>query len=372
MVDWSLLPKDLLELINGRFETCFEAVHLRSVCSLWRSAIPRRSYKQSLSVDYLLPIFSDNPRFRGDKNCILKKIPNFLLRYQTPFGADCLIVGISESIYDKQKLVSSLPGFGFTSEYGMVLNTLSSQIIPLDHHYVIKFNATTTIRYITMRRDFSERVAFLSEDGGDFTVVAGVLDTLMMYRSSEERWIKIEGQFRSYQDMVSFKGRFYVVDKSGRGRVFVIEPSLEVSEIRSVTQAHECYWEALVVSGDAELLLVQRFTPRGYHDENMHTWFRLFKLEEGDQRRWVRVSDLEERVVFLGINRNFCYSAKEIPGVKGNCVMFIEPNSNTIPDRILVFDLGTKKTTQDSTLCRGMSSMLSENRESVSIGDASA
>ncbi|KAG2303121.1 hypothetical protein Bca52824_031772 [Brassica carinata] len=347
MVDWSLLPKDLLELINSRFETCFETVHLRSVCSLWRSAIPRPCYKHGLGVDYLLPIFSDNPRFKGDKLCILKKIPNFLFRYQTPFGADCLIIGISESTSDKQKLVSSLPGFGFTSEYGKVLNTLSSQIIHLGHNYVINFNATTTIQYRTMRRTLSERVAFLpfdSEDGRDFTLVAGVLDTLMMYRSREERWIKIEYPFRSYQDMVSFKGKFYVVDKSGRGRVFVIEPSLEVSEIHSVTQSHECYWETLVVSRDDELLLVQRFTSGEDHDEHMHTWFRIFRLEEEGQRRWIGVTDLEERVVFLGINWNFCYSAKEVPGVKGNCVMFIQPN--TISDKILVFDLGTRKTTQ--------------------------
>lgn len=212
-----------------------------------------------------------------------------------------------------------------------------------------------------MRRTFFERVAFLpfdSEDGGDFTMVAGVLDTLMMYRSREERWIKIECPFRSYQDMVSFKGKFYVVDKSGRGRVFVIEPSsLEVSEIHSVTQCHECYWETLVVSGDDELLLVQRFTPGEYHYEHMHTWFRIFRLEEEEgQRRWVRVTDLEERVVFLGINWNFCYSAKEVPGVKGNCVMFIQL-SNIISDGILVFDLGTRKTTQASTVCRGMGTL---------------
>ncbi|KAJ4876834.1 putative F-box protein [Raphanus sativus] len=217
-----------------------------------------------------------------------------------------------------------------------------------------------------MRRTFFERVAFLPFDGRDFTLVAGVLDTLMMYRSREERWIKIECPFRSYQDMVSFKGKFYVVDKSGRGRVFVIEPSLEVSEIPSVTQSHECYWERLVVSGDDELLLVQRFTPG---EDHMHTWFRIFRLEEKEgQRRWVRVTDLEERVVFLGINWNFCYSAKEVPGMKGNCVMFIQ---SIISDGILVFDLGTRKTTQSSTVCRGMG-MLCENKESISFCDASS
>ncbi|WZZ85577.1 hypothetical protein YC2023_114156 [Brassica napus] len=147
MVDWSLLPKDLLELINGRFETCFEAVHLRSVCSLW----VRPYLGRVINTDLALTTFS-------------------------PFSVATL--GISQSTSDKHKSVWSLPGFGFTSEYGKVLNTLSSQIIPLGHNYMINFNAITTMRYRTMRRNFLEKVAFLpldSEDGGDFTLVAGVL-----------------------------------------------------------------------------------------------------------------------------------------------------------------------------------------------------
>ncbi|CDY26766.1 BnaC09g08930D [Brassica napus] len=104
--------------------------------------------------------------------------PSYKHGFGTPFDADCLIVGISQSTSDKHKSVWSLPGFGFTSEYGKVLNTLSSQIIPLGHNYMINFNAITTMRYRTMRRNFLEKVAFLpldSEDGGDFTLVAGVL-----------------------------------------------------------------------------------------------------------------------------------------------------------------------------------------------------
>lgn len=106
------------------------------------SAVPRPSYKHGFGVDYLLPIFSGNPWFKGDKHCILKKNPKFLFRYQTPFDADCLIVGISQSTSDKHKLVWSLPGFDFTSEYGKVLNTLSSQIIPLGHNYMVCSNYT--------------------------------------------------------------------------------------------------------------------------------------------------------------------------------------------------------------------------------------
>ncbi|CAF1717550.1 BnaC09g08940D [Brassica napus] len=178
MVDWSLLPKDLLELINGRFETCFEAVHLRSVCSLWVRPYLGRVINTDLALTTFSPFSVATLGLKAISIAYLKKNPKFLFRYQTPFDADCLIVGISQSTSDKHKSVWSLPGFGFTSEYGKVLNTLSSQIIPLGHNYMINFNAITTMRYRTMRRNFLEKVAFLpldSEDGGDFTLVAGVL-----------------------------------------------------------------------------------------------------------------------------------------------------------------------------------------------------
>lgn len=147
MVDWSLLPKDLLELINGRFETCFEAVHLRSVCSLWVRPYLGRVINTDLALTTFSPFSVATLGLKAISIAYLKKNPKFLFRYQTPFDADCLIVGISQSTSDKHKSVWSLPGFGFTSEYGKVLNTLSSQIIPLGHNYMVCSNYTLDVRF---------------------------------------------------------------------------------------------------------------------------------------------------------------------------------------------------------------------------------
>ncbi|KAL0694274.1 hypothetical protein Bca4012_061454 [Brassica carinata] len=161
------------------------------------------------------------------------------------------------------------------------LNTLSSQIIFMGYSYKIKFCAITTRRYRTRSESYTNRVAFLPLDGKEFAVVAGVLGYLMMYRSCDKRWIKIECRFQEYQDMVSFKGKFYVVDMSGQGHVFVIQ---------AVTLSNETYDERLVVSGD-DLFLVQRLTLGMYCNEYKHSWFRLFRLEEDGQRRWIRIND---------------------------------------------------------------------------------
>ncbi|KAF3502665.1 hypothetical protein F2Q69_00040410 [Brassica cretica] len=356
MADWSLLPKDLLELISGRSQTCFEIVHFRSVCSSWRSAIPRPSYRLGLGLNSLLPVFNHKPWF---KQCILKRIAVFLFRFQTPFGTDYLLIGVSEGESGEQVLMCPFHDGSWRYKDVTTLNTLSSQIIFMGFSYNVFFSFFRPSRSRTER--YTKRVAFLPLDGKEFAVVAGVIGDLMMYRSFDKGWTKLEGWFQAYGDMVSFKGKFYVVHTSGQGHVFVIEPSFEITEIQAVTLSHEIYDDRLVVSGD-ELFLVQRFTLGMDCNEYEHSWFRLFRLEEDGQRRWVRINDIKDRVVVLGWDWSLCCSAKELPGMKGNSVVFNEER-NHHHESIFVFDLKTMKTSNAFTEWRGY--MFGENQESL-------
>lgn len=40
MADWTLLPEELLHIILMHMEDCFDVVHARSICNLWRSTFP--------------------------------------------------------------------------------------------------------------------------------------------------------------------------------------------------------------------------------------------------------------------------------------------------------------------------------------------
>ena len=138
--------------------------------------------------------------------------------------------------------------------------------------------------------EITERVEFLkldSEDSRDFAVLfAGRMCNLVMYRSRNMSWTQVveHPEKYAYQDLVAFKGKFYALDSSGRGRVFVVELSLEVMEIPSVRGSQQSSKENLVLSGE-ELLLVQRFTPEVRHyDEYLYTWFRVFRLDEEEGR----------------------------------------------------------------------------------------
>ncbi|KAL1192289.1 putative F-box protein [Cardamine amara subsp. amara] len=143
---------------------------------------------------------------------------------------------------------------------------------------------------------------------------------MQMFTSRNMSWTQVVGHpnaFGVYQDIVAFKGKFYVVDSSGWGQVFAIDLSSEVTEIPSVRGSpHKSDQECLVKSGE-ELLLVQWFTPINHFRESMYTWFRVFKLDEEEGRMiWVQVNDLNDRVIFLGRWWSLCCSVQKLLGAR--------------------------------------------------------
>nr|ABE65815.1 F-box family protein [Arabidopsis thaliana] len=234
MADWPLLPNDLLELIMGHLETSFEIFLFRSVCSSWRSVVPPLDHSRCLEM---------RERNDGEPKLLLSPLSSNGIKYG---------MGINKVLF----------------------NSLTSPIIPFGQYYEItyiekrpseyRFGFPYKLEWV----EITERVEFLkldSEDSRDFAVLfAGRMCNLVMYRSRNMSWTQVveHPEKYAYQDLVAFKGKFYAVDSSGRGRVFVVELSFEVTEIPSVGGSQQSSKESLVQSGE-ELLLVQRFTPVG-------------------------------------------------------------------------------------------------------------
>ncbi|XP_010466128.2 PREDICTED: putative F-box protein At2g16290 [Camelina sativa] len=403
MADWSVLPRDILILIVGRLETSFEIVLFRSVCSSWRSVVPSPRDSRCLGIKTHIPVFVHHRySYRGksrfnnsdDKCCTLKKIPVYLVRFKTPFGDDYLLAEMRERRNSGKPMSMSSPlasHGGLTPKSTILLfNSLTTQIVSLSHYYyqltnlelMVNFCLRTGIEWarISVKVEYLE--LNIEEDCRDFRLLADIRGDMMIYSSLDMRWTEISVSPEKCRDIISFKGKFYVVDTSGWGHVFVIEPSLEVSEIPSVTRSIcKCSKENLVKSGE-ELLLVQRFIPGDCyekdmynwfpltesHREHMYTWFRVFRLDdEGGRRKWVQVNDLNDRVIFLGKRINLCCSVQYIPGAKENCIVFIDSRNGIISksESILLFDLRTKRTSTAFSECRGYKGAFGANLESL-------
>ena len=241
---------------------------------------------------------------------------------------------------------------------------------PIRYRYGLPYHLWNEVEWV----ETSERVEFLrlhSEDSRDFAVLfAGRMCNLVMYRSRNMSWTQVveHPEKYAYQDLVAFKGKFYALDSSGRGRVFVVELSLRVTEIPSVKGSQYCSKESLVQLGE-ELLLVQRFIPAGRrYDEYIYTWFKVFRLdEEGGKRKWVQVNYLNDRVIFLGARTKLCCSVHKLPGANENCIVFLASNDGSIfdNDSVLLFDLKTRRTNTAFNECKGYMGVFGANLKSL-------
>jgi len=136
----------------------------------------------------------------------------------------------------------------------------------------------------------------------------------MMFRCGDDSWTMIPNMPTSQgANTCVFKGRPCVVDKTGR--TFMIGPDLSVHLM--VEPVFGGQSKILVGSSEFELLLVDR-----YEDDGVNVvWIDVFKLDE-KEKRWVKLTNLGDRVLFLGNGCSFFASASELGFANGNCVIY--------------------------------------------------
>jgi hypothetical protein len=74
----------------------------------------------------------------------------------------------------------------------------------------------------------------------------------------------------------------------------------------------------LLVENECELLLVDLY---GFGRDDDHLRIHVFRLDE-KEKKWVRLTDLGDMVLFLGGDRSFCVSASDLCVANGNCVIY--------------------------------------------------
>ncbi|EOA27355.1 hypothetical protein CARUB_v10023469mg [Capsella rubella] len=317
MPDWSQLPEELLDLIFKNLDkNCFDVVHARSVCTLWRSLIPFPSCL--LRPSYTFPAF---PR-ESEDFYTFKKVPLFLFRVKTPLAADVALppeyflgpISRDESD-DHIKVIPSplqcsvkvkIPGSDPT-----LINMNDCQIIPLGHQYRMIGKDYNLVGFLPLDKE-------RGGGGGEFVVLRSFIKDFMILTSVEMRWKQLlnipNGRCT---DIVTFKGRFYATFSSRK--IVAIDPySLEVTLLLPSPQGPS----HLVPSGNDELFLVESTCDRPYCLSRLT--YRVSRLDE-EAGKWVEVSDLGDRVLFIGQQGNFSCSAKEIPhgcGLSGNSILY--------------------------------------------------
>ncbi|XP_010429391.1 PREDICTED: F-box/kelch-repeat protein At1g64840-like [Camelina sativa] len=322
MPDWSQLPEELLYHISTHLEeeNCFDVVHARSVCTLWRSAFPFPS--SLLRQSYSLPTF---PPSESKELCTYEKFPLFLFRLRAPHAnaAEYFMGGIGrdESEEDHLELLPSplqcsvkvkIPGSDTTS-----MNMLDCQILSLGHQYRMIGKKLNGLAFLPLDKEEGKR--------GEFVVlrIYSRGAPLLVLTSEEMRWkpLEIDNTLGSIcVDIFICRGRFYAAFLPGQ--VFSIDPySLEVTLLLPSPQPVH----SLVPFGNDELFLVETTFHNLDVADSKRVSCRASRLDE-KTGTWVEVKDLGNRVLIIGGLGNVSFSAKELPlgcGLNGNSILFI-------------------------------------------------
>ncbi|XP_038704797.1 uncharacterized protein LOC120000752 [Tripterygium wilfordii] len=126
-------------------------------------------------------------------------------------------------------------------------------------------------------------------------------------------------------------------------------PTVSIIKMRGIPSEVILCAEMYLVGSEDELFLVLRHLDnRYYYDCTLSgrtRRFDAFRIDRSEQlARWIAVTDVGERALFVGQNESVCFMASEYRGCMGNCIYFTS-NVDTMPfnDHLGEYDTGIYK-----------------------------
>ncbi|CAE5985603.1 unnamed protein product [Arabidopsis arenosa] len=343
MVDWSTLPKDLLDLISKSLESSFDLVQFRSVCSSWRSAAEP---KRPLPTHHL-PILPDNGGslfpdsavgFRLSQRSILLIKPHepphneadsfgWLIKVEEDLNVPRKVT-LLDPLCDKR---NSIP-----ENFPRVLDMSKFKVRELGREF--KLHYFNTVGDIVESLYLEKAVVKYLDCDVEYKFVLltiHVSGKLAVFRSWDRAWTVINDMPSPYDDVILFDGFFFAVDNNGR-TVVVDYSSLKLTLVASPVFGGD---KKFLIESCGEMLLVDMYLsleavegdpgfveeifehPAFYMNERT-VKFKVYRFVEREES-WVEVEDLGDKMLFLGDDSTFSASASDIlPTSDGSSVFF--------------------------------------------------
>ncbi|XVF45603.1 hypothetical protein PTKIN_Ptkin02bG0219600 [Pterospermum kingtungense] len=352
MADWSQLPQELVTLIAKHLETRFDVLRFRSVCSSWRSFFPPKVYP----LPKCLPTNTTDRYKCFEEHITIDTL--YLVRLPGPdhAAAACWVVNIREYAHHvKMGLVKPLSDDELKPlplKFPKVLDLTNFQVIELGHRFAARYNVDLNdpIMKFVCNDQSTRQAAFLwsNTNPDDFmmlTVLNYVVLEVVFSRSGQIQSTQLE-DVDGVQDIISFNGKFYVVELNGR--TIVVDQSLNVSFLQLVGSPNSRMF--LVQSGDNLLAVQMLFLARSVSIvSHKAVRFKIFRLDE-EAHEWDEIKSLGDQILFLGSNHAVSASASEFYWGKGNLIFYSSDHSTTTRYSdsehrpMFVFDFETRTT----------------------------
>ncbi|GAU12653.1 hypothetical protein TSUD_121450 [Trifolium subterraneum] len=317
MADWSLLPTELLQLISQKLNSEFYLLRFRSVCSTWRSSIPNHRPNNHLPLK-LPPLLPDH----NDSICYLLKHNIFFIKPTTITNPNqpqqilqpwLIRIGPNANgkihLWHPLNFNEHLP-FHFPDEV-VVFDFNHISIVDLGHVFVLECSDDVDNPHPKVYYDKVVAATYPGEQQPHIVTYNYSRD-LCMFRPGDHAWMQIPDLSNCFfGDICNFKGQTCVTDDIGK--TVMVGPDLSFDLVAAKLR-HGRFKLCLV---ESELLLVDTVV------SDYRAWIDVYRLDE-KKKKWVKLSNLGDRVLFVGKQCSFSASASDLGFANGNCVINID------------------------------------------------
>ncbi|XP_021762263.1 F-box protein SKIP23-like [Chenopodium quinoa] len=329
---WPDLPVDILSSIADRLDPKIGTLRLRSLCRSWHSSLS--PLPSSITFPLKLPFPLSNGVSTSPSHLSLSKRTIYLLSPPENLSNGGFLIKVEEregkrnafSLFDPLLSNAKFP------QPKLSLNLLDFRVSVVFESYVVN-SAFGGV----LQNPFKKAVVAKNFAGnGDFIVLGLKLSgELLIWRIGDEQWTEIGVNGRSFDDIISYNGKFYATaDK--KGRLVMIDSRLKPFDLvpKLMFGEGKCTY---LVECDGNLYVVDRVGV----DDSRDFKLGVFKLDDKG-RFWDYELDLNDCVFFVGDDANFSLSRNDYHGDIGNVIYFKGVTLEDDGDRIGGIDEFTK------------------------------
>jgi hypothetical protein len=326
-VDWSELPKELLNLISQRFDVEVDLIRFRSICSNWRRSSISNHHTSILPFKIPVPKL---PFFNTDTSsfCSFSKQSIFLIKPPPQQQQDQTLlrpwlIRTRQNSIGKPKLLHPFLPDSHPVRFPHVLNFNKFSILHLRTNFIPDTDFSMYDQSYGGYCHFPEKVVVVTCHGQQ-PLVLGTFPfhspEPVLFKCGDENWKDIPGMLTTLEDICLFKGLPYAVDIIGRTVRVGWDSSVQLVA-EPLVGGGGC--KKFLVESDGDLLLADVYNClySGFPNHNP-VRIDLFKLN-GKEKKWVRLTNLGDRVLILVEDCSFSVSASDLHIAHGNCVIFM-------------------------------------------------
>ncbi|KAJ3705244.1 hypothetical protein LUZ61_008949 [Rhynchospora tenuis] len=312
--DWSGLLPELLQTIARKLPDISDFVNFRAVCTTWRL---------SACVSDLPPqlpwLLEERESLKGD------------LRFYSLFSGKIHTVPSSNS--------SANRFYGPAHDYIVLYNKTTHQISllnPITDKKVVLPSLSLDIVWLKSISVGPDPIR-----NGDSVVLSGYSDDfktgfVALYQPIEKEWVVIERNFSltfcdAYYNGLYFlneeeTGTTKIINTATPKVVHVVPRPPEEDNYECCASLTDVAWSTYLVQSAGDVLRVVSHTLESLQTYESH--FHIHQLDLGGENVgkpcWFKISNIGDRILFLGNDDGFSLSCRDFSGFKGNSIYFLK------------------------------------------------